>query len=228
MQPNESSDMVILLSFVNFISIFLIDYNYASLFLYLNSLSINYIIFKDFYFEIKNKYSNINFLLMPNYYPSNRTINKYILYTNCSIIISAVHYIAIDFWMNDYNGFIMTPSQYFITLVCISLISIVCVLFFICLSIYLVYIALSNMIDIIKQIITNYIYNKSLLYFPTNNDITYYCWICDKELNNNKVLKKLNCPCQECFHPDCIDKYLGLYDNYCRNNHKIAKYNHIV
>ena len=134
MQLNDSSDMVILLSVINFISLFVIEYNYSSLFLYLNSLSINYIIFKDFYFEIKNKYSNINFILMPNYYPSNRTINKYILYTNCGIIISAVHYISIDFWMNDYNGFIMIPSQYFITLICISLISIISVLFFISLS----------------------------------------------------------------------------------------------
>ncbi len=228
MHLKDSNDMVILLSFLNIITLFVIDYNWSSLFLYLNSLSINYIIFKDFYFEIKHKYSNINFVLMPNFYPSNRTLNKYILYTNCGIIISGVHYISIDFWMNHFKGFNIISSEYFTTLICFSFITTICGLLFISLSIYLIYLALSNTAEIFKQIIINYINKKSLLYFPTNNNNSYCCWICDKELNNNKTLKKLNCPCQEYFHPDCIDKYLGLYDNYCRNNHKIAKYNHIV
>ncbi len=228
MHFKDSNDMVILLSFINIITLFVIDYNYSSLFLYLNSLSINYIIFKDFYFEIKHKYSNINFVLMPNYYPSNRTLNKYILYSNCGIIISGVHYISVDFWMNEFKGFNIISSQYITTLICFSFISTISVSLFISLSVYLVYLALSNTADLFKQVITNYINNKSLLYIPSNNDIVYCCWVCDKELNNNKILKKLNCPCQEYFHPDCIDKYLGLYDNYCRNNHKIAKYKHIV
>ena len=42
----------------------------------------------------------------------------------------------------------------------------------------------------------------------------------------NKMIKKLNCPCNEHFHPECIDKYLNLYNNYCRGGHKISKYEH--
>jgi len=69
---------------------------------------------------------------------------------------------------------------------------------------------------------------KPLLYKQKHNDVEYYCWICDKMLSKNKTLKKLNCPCQELFHPECIDNYLGLYKNYCRNGHKIAKFEHTV
>ncbi len=228
MQITNSCDMVILLSVINFITIFIMDYTYISLFLYFNAICINYIIFKDFYFEIKNKYSNINFILMPNYYPSNRTINKYILHTNCGILISGVNYICVDFWMNDFDGFVIISYKYFMTLFSISFMTAVCVLLFISLSVYFVYIVMSFLVDKLKQTMTNYINNKPLLYSSSNNEIGCECWICYKELSNTKTLKKLNCPCQEYFHPDCIDKYLGLYDNYCRNNHKIAKYNHIV
>jgi hypothetical protein len=59
--------------------------------------------YKDLYFEIKNKYSNINFILMPNFYPSNRTYNKCIWYTNTIFIYSGIILYCYDFWMNKYN-----------------------------------------------------------------------------------------------------------------------------
>jgi len=94
----------ILLSFINILSLFMIDYSYGSLIIYFNSISMNYILYKDFYFEIKNKYSNINFIFLPKYYPSNRTFNKYLLYTNISFIFSGIILLTIDFWLNNYNG----------------------------------------------------------------------------------------------------------------------------
>ena len=224
----EYNNVFILLSFINIISIFVMNYNYVSLFVYLNSLSLNYIMFKNFYFEIKNKYSNINFLLMPNYYPSNRNINKFFWYTNIMFIFSGLSFICIKFWMNEYEGMNITSYEYFASLIIIGILSILNGL----VSFLVLSYSCSNLLVILfdntKQIISNYINKKSLLYFPENEDNNYYCWICDKNLSKLKTLKKLNCPCQEYFHPDCIDKYLGLYNNYCKAGHKIAKYEHTV
>lgn len=197
------------------------DYSYISFFLFLNSISINYIMYKDISFGHKYKYSNINFELMPNYYPSNRTLTKYIKYINISCIYTGLSLYCIDFWINHYNYNIIKLS--IITI--ISLINALVILF---LCIYSVILVSLFIVDIIKQIMNNYINEKPLLYFPSNQYIEYYCWVCNRPLNKYKTLKKLNCPCKEYFHPDCIDKYLGLYGNYCKNNHKIIKYEHNV
>ncbi len=224
----QYNNLFILLIFINSITICIMDYNYISIFLYLNSISINYILYKDFYFEIKHKYSNINFVLMPNYYPSNRTINKFILYTNIFIIYSGLLFICIDFWINKYEGMNITSYKYFISLLSISTISILSFLIIFLSTIYSLYVLFVQLLNNINQILNNYINNKNLLYFPNNYEPRYYCWICNRSLNKLNILKKLNCPCKEYFHPDCIDKYLGLYNNYCKNNHKISKYEHTV
>ena len=69
----------IMVSIINVIALSIIDFSYLSLLMYLNSLNLNYILYKDVKFEKKYKYSNINFLFSPNYYPSNRTFNKYLI-----------------------------------------------------------------------------------------------------------------------------------------------------
>jgi len=220
----EYNHVFILLLIVNISAIFIMDYTYISLFIYFNSISINYIMYKDLYFEIKYKYSNINFVLMPNYYPSNRTFYKYIKYINISFIYTGLSFYCIDFWINHH----FINDENFIKSFSITILSIINVLIVLFLTIYTLVLFLSLVVDSIKQIMSNYINNRSLLYFPDNEYVEYYCWVCDRSLNKFKTLKKLNCPCKEYFHPDCIDKYLGLYGNYCKNNHRIAKYEHAV
>ena len=224
----DYNNIFILLSIINIIIPFLINYScYFSLFLYCNTISFNYIMYKDFYFEMKNKYSNINFILMPNYYPSNRTYNKIIWYINILFIYSSVLLYCFDFWINHYNGFNNNTFNYMFTLTFISFISILNVILGLLLVVYSSIILSSFILDRFKLMTFNYL-NKQPLFYKKQEEPCYICWVCDRILSKNKTLKKLNCPCQEYFHPDCIDKYLGLYDNYCRDGHKIAKYNHIV
>ncbi len=217
----------IIVAIVNFISLFIINHNYFSLFVYLNSISLNYILYKDFYFEIKHKYSNINFIFLPNYYPSNRTINKYTIFTNITIIYVNVIILCYDFWLNNFIGFKYESFYYLFSLFIFSFSSSIIILGNILILSYGIFLVSSYLSNVFKQIIFNYENDKPLFSSIKNNDI-YYCWICQKMLSKHKTLKKLNCPCQEYFHPDCIDKYLGLYDNYCKNGHKIAKFEHTV
>jgi len=206
----------IFLSLINVILLFIIDYSYISLLIYLNSISLNYILYKDFKFEIKNKYSNINFIFLPNYYPSNRTFNKYIMLTNVSIIYSLLVILSIDFWLNQYKGIKNESYIYIFTLMLFSFITTLLVITKAILLTYSIYNIGSKLINYINKIPLK------------EHDLEYYCWVCEKRLSKYKTLKKLNCPCQELFHPECIDNYLGLYNNYCRNGHRIAKFEHTV
>ena len=207
------NNVFILISFTNIISLFIIDYSYISLIIYFNSLSLNYILYKDFYFEIKNKYSNINFIFLQNYYPSNRTFNKLIMFTNISFIFSGLILLVIDFWLNKFNGFKNESFNYIISLAVFSFITTLLVITKSILLTYCIYIIMSNLILFTKQLIVNYMNEQPLLYKQKHYDVEHYCWVCNKILSKHKTLKKLNCPCQELFHPDCIDNYLGLYNN---------------
>ena len=103
MQYHTSSDynqLFILVSLINIFFAFIINYNEIfSLFLYINSLSINYIIYRDIYFEIKNYNSRINFTIMPKYYPSYRNITKLIWFLNFISIFICTTKLCYDFWI---------------------------------------------------------------------------------------------------------------------------------
>jgi hypothetical protein len=213
-----NKNLFILVSIINSISLFMIDYSYLSLFIYLNSLSLNYILYKDIKFEIKNKYSNINFLFLPNYYPSNRTFNKYLIIINSSVIYIGSILLCCDYWLNNYKGIKNESYKYIFTLMIFSFITTFIVFANIILLTYSMWVFLYSLLYNYK--------NKKALFAIDHVENYYYCWVCDKILSKNKTLKKLNCPCQEYFHPDCINNYLSLYNNYCRNGHKIAKYEH--
>jgi hypothetical protein len=183
--------------------------------------------YKDFYFEMKNKYANINFIIMPNYYPSNRTYNKITWYINISCIYSTLITYCIIFWINDYKGIYYDLYEYMFLFSFISFMSLANILIMIIIFTYSILIISSYILNKIKLATFNYM-NHQPLFYNKIEDPVYVCWICETVLSKHKTLKKLNCPCQEYFHPDCIDKYLGLYNNYCRDGHRIAKYNHIV
>ncbi len=227
---NDYSKFLIFTTIINFIFIFFINYNYVLLFIYLNSLSINLIIFNDIYFEIKHTNYRINFNIMPKYYPSYRKFLKTLYNINSICIFYGFSKICYDFWMNDFEDFVTFNKTYDYTIKLILITIITNILSVISLIIIMHFSIkyLSFLIDTIQVIIFNYS-NERPLFSNINKQNDYYiCWICEKNISKYKVVKKLNCPCQEHFHPDCIDKYLSIYNNYCRVGHRIAKYEHTV
>ena len=221
------NQLFILVSLINILFFFVIDYNnYTALFMYFNSLSINYIIYKDIYFEIKNYRSNINFMIMPKFYPSYRNLTKYIWFLNSLSIFMCTIKLCCDFWLYHFEGFTFNkPINYSISLVIITLTSniVACI----CIIIFAHYLLsyLNVVHKYLKQIMFNYINNQPLIN-KDNEHKELICWVCDRTLNKSIILKKLICPCNEYFHPECIDKYLNIYNNLCRAGHKIGKYEH--
>ena len=223
----DYSKIFILSTFINTIIIFFINTHFLSLFIYLNSISLNLIMFYDIYFQTKHKYTN--FEIMHKFYPSNRKYINALWNINIISIILGTAYYCYEYWTNQFIDFNFINKSYeyiyktiFITSIStfISLITFIGMLYY---STKLI----TNILEISKIIMFNYINEKPLflnLYYE--ND--YICWICDKSISKYKLVKKLNCPCQEYFHPDCIDKYLVIHKNYCRREHKIAKYEHTV
>ena len=207
--------------------IFIIDINLSLLYIYLNLISLNLIMFYDTYFQMKNKY--FNFEIIPKLYPSNRKYINTLWDFNIISIIFGTAYICYEYWTNQFIDFIFINKSYEYIYKTIFITSISIFISFITLIGILYYAAklISNLMDISKIIMFNYINEKPLLSNLHYED-DYICWICEKNISKYKLVKKLNCPCQEHFHPDCIDKYLVLYKNYCRGGHKIAKYEHTV
>ena len=185
--------------------------------------------FNDIYFEIKHNCSHINFSLMPKYYPSFRKYLNIIWNINSISIILGLLYICYDFWINWFDGFIFYEKsyKYIFELIIITtatnlilILSIVSLIHFSIKFTTLTY-------NIFRKFLFNFINEQPLLdNIITNEEKINSCWICDRDLNKHKMLKKLSCPCNEYFHPECIDKYLNLYNNYCRAQHKISKYEH--
>jgi hypothetical protein len=134
-----------------------------------------------------------------------------------------------NFWINWFDGFIFYEKsyKYIFELIIITtatnlilILSIVSLIHFSIKFTTLTY-------NIFRKFLFNFINEQPLLdNIITNEEKINSCWICDRDLNKHKMLKKLSCPCNEYFHPECIDKYLNLYNNYCRAQHKISKYEH--
>ncbi len=179
---------------------------------------------------MKHKKFHINFSIIPKYYPSYRTFLNTLYYINCISIFCGVSKICYNFWMNEFIDFTTfnKSNEYTIKLTLITTISNILGLILLLSLIHFSIKYVSLFLDTIKIVMFNYINEQPLFYNVIKENDYYYCWICEKNINKYKVVKKLNCPCQEHFHPDCIDKYLGLYNNYCRKGHRIAKYEHTV
>ena len=220
MQYNfDYSKKLILLTFINIFIIFIIDIKFSSLFIYLNLISVNLIMFYDIYFQMKHKY--VNFEIMNKFYPSNRKYINALLDINIVSIIFGTAYLCYEYWTTQFINFIFINKSYkyiyktiFITFIT-TFVSLITFIGFLYYSTKLI----TNLLDI---------FNEKPLFSNLQYEDYYICWICEKNISKYKILKKLNCPCQEHFHPDCIDKYLILYKNYCRGGHKIAKYEHTV
>lgn len=225
---NDYCKVSILASVVNIIMFLFIQFDYSFLLIYFNSICLNLIMFYDIYFEMK--YHRINFEINSKYYPSNRKYLKMLWNFNILSIIGGSSYICYNFWINTFNGFTFTnrTSDYIISLIVITSISNIIVYVSLITFLYYSIIFFSNLMDTIKMIMFNYVNQMPLLYNIKKEDDLKNCWICNKSISKHKIVKKLNCPCQEHFHPDCIDNYLGIYNNYCRSGHKIAKYEHTV
>jgi hypothetical protein len=185
--------------------------------------------FNDIYFEMKHKNYRINFNIMPKYYPSYRKILNTLYYTNCIGIFCGISNICYDFWINEYIDFITfdKSNEYTIKLILITIITNILSVILLIVTIYFSIKYVSIFLETMKIVMFNYI-NEQPLFYNVTKEADYYCWICEKNISKYKVVKKLNCPCQEHFHPDCIDKYLNLYNNNCRAGHRIAKYEHTV
>ena len=142
--------------------------------------------------------------------------------------ILALCFFCFDFWLFHFEGFTFNkPINYNISLVIITLTSnlVACICIIIIVHYILSFVNLLH--KYLKQIMFNYINNQPFI--NTNKDNEHkdlICWICDRTLNKSIILKKLICPCNEYYHPECIDKYLNIYNNCCRAGHKIAKYEH--
>ncbi len=219
----------ILTTFTNILYLYFINYNSISSFVYLNSLSINLIMFNDIYFEIKHKNYRINFNIMPKYYPSYRKFFNNLYYINSICIFGGISKICYDFWMNEFIDFITfnKPYEHTIKLIVITIMTNILSIILLIITIHFSIKYVSLFLETMKIVIFNYI-NEQPLFYNVTKEEDYYCWVCEKNISKYKVVKKLNCPCQEHFHPDCIDKYLNLYNNYCRAGHRIAKYEHTV
>jgi hypothetical protein len=206
----------------------IMDYDALFFFIILNSLSLNLILLNDIYFESKNHSSHINFNFVPKFYPSFRKSFTILWYFNIISLISSIIYTCISFWINNFDGFTIIDKsiQYIIVLIIITTITNIIIIIGITLLIYysIKYISIIN--KIIKNLLFNFINNQPLMDNIINKYDIDYCWICDKKFNKHKIIKKLSCPCNEYFHPECIDKYLSIHKNYCRAGHKIAKYEH--
>ncbi len=101
------SILIIISSIVNILQFYNIELtlNVSNLMLFCISIStsiFNYIIFNDLHFEIKN---NLNLYLYPNYYPSNKKINQYILIANSFVFFISSSFYIYYYWINmDYNN----------------------------------------------------------------------------------------------------------------------------
>ena len=186
--------------------------------------------FYDIYFESKHKNYRINFNIMQKYYQSYRTFFNTLYYVNFVGIFCGVYKICYDFWMNDFIDFITFNKsfEYNMKLTIFTTISNVLGLIILVSVVHFSIKYISLFVKFMKIVIFNYINEQPLFYNVIKENDYYYCWICEKNVSKLKIVKKLNCPCQEHFHPDCIDKYLSLYNNYCRKGHRIAKYEHTV
>jgi hypothetical protein len=217
----DYSKIFILLTFVNIFITFIIYTNFILLFIYLNSISLNLIMFYDIYFQMK--YKHINFEIMHTFYPSCRKYINALFEFNSASIIFGTAYFCYEYWTTEFIDFIFInkSNEYIYKTIFITSI-----------SIFVSLITLIGALYYSTKLITNIfdIFNEKPLFFNDHYEdkYNYICWICNKSISKYKIVKKLNCPCQEHFHPDCIDKYLVLYKNYCRGGHKIAKYEHTV
>ena len=106
----DYSKIFILLTFVNIFIIFNIDTNFSSLFIYLNSISLNLIMINDIYFQMKHKH--INFEIMHTFYPSSRKYINALFKINFASIIFGTAYFCYEYWNIQFIDFIFINKSY--------------------------------------------------------------------------------------------------------------------
>jgi hypothetical protein len=186
---------------------------------------------KDINFEIKNHYSRINFDIMFKFYPSHRNNFKIIWSINSLCIFIGTILTCYNFWVKEFDDFtiINKSFSYIFSLIIITVATNVLAIISFIAIMYYSWNSMVIIFNIYRIIAFNFENNKPLLLSykdAFNSNKKFICWICDQSLNKLKTIKKLNCPCNELYHPECIDKYLQLHNNNCRAGHKIAKYDH--
>jgi hypothetical protein len=209
-------------------------YNYSYNLICLSLGIFNCIIFNDIYFRIKY-IKQINHLPL-NFYPSNRSFIKYIWYSTSIVFLLSSFYYCLHFWNNEFN--VIYDSSNHETKCIIFLKTFIIVLMSILLIGILTY-TIMNIVSfiisscslILQQIIYNYsrdynLFSNILTVYKYNIKAEHQCWLCEKTMVNHKNIRKLNCTCNQSFHPECIEIYLSMYNNYCRNDHLISKFEH--
>ena len=222
----NNSILIIISSVINIFEFYNIELtlNIANLMLICISISTsiyNYIIFNDLYFEIKN---NLNLYSYPNYYPSNKTINQYILIVNSFVfMISSILYIS-NYWMiMDYY------DTNFINIFCMSTFTLFIIVFLIIIVYYAIIEIFTFASLLINHMLFNYTHDLPLLANIKDifkNDKS--CWVCNKILLKTEYTTQLHCPCNKLFHSKCIERYLILHKSICPNGHRIMKFKNEV
>ncbi len=236
----KDSTQFFIITFISNIILFLgmdIKYNSYSISYNLICLSmfvINCIIFNDIYFRIK--YIKTIKHLPLNFYPSSKSIIRKIWYISFSIFLVSSSYYCLYFWMNEFK-LLDTTNNYemnciiFVKTFIISIISIFLMTYVYYSVMKIVTFCISSCSLLLQQIIYNYsrgygLFSNILTVYKYSIKLEHRCWLCGYTMETNKNVRKLNCPCNESFHPQCIETYLGMHNNHCKKGHMITKFEH--
>jgi hypothetical protein len=231
----DYTQFFILTCICNIILVIYIDmklnlYSYSYNLICLSFFILNCIIFNDIYFRIK--YIKTIKHLPLNFYPSNRGFIKYIWYMTLSVFMVSTLYYCFHFWLNEFylsnNGteYITFIKTFIIVLTSIFLLTI---LYYTIIKVISFCVYSSSLI--LQQIIYNYsrgyhIFANILTVYKYSIKAEHTCWLCGNTMVTHKKVRQLNCKCNESFHPECIEIYLGMHNNYCKNGHLISKFEH--
>lgn len=206
-------------------------YSYSYNMICLSISIFNCIIFNDIYFRIKY-IKTINHLPL-NFYPSNKSFIKYIWYITTSVFLISSSYYCLNFWINEFQVLENNNSKsiIFIRTFSIVLLSIFLTTISFYTIIKIITVTMSSLSLILQQIIYNYskdynLFANILTVYKYNIKEEHKCWLCGNTMEPHKIIRKLNCSCNEIFHPKCIETYLGMHNNQCRNGHNISKFEH--
>ena len=177
----------------------------------------NCILINDIKFHFKHLKKN--FSLTSKFYPSSKYFIQIIWKTNtCLFVISSLVY---TYYNDNKNYTIKSILTLFFSV--LSIIYIYYVIIKYCIKLYIFF---KNSLNQMK-----YNYEKEYPLFANVMKINkidnyMYCGLCNQPFNQNQLIKKVNCDCNNYFHGYCIDTYMGMYNNICFCGHIIRKYEH--
>lgn len=240
MNTTKDSTQFFIITFIsNIILCFGMDMNYNSYSMAYNLVClsmfiINCIIFNDIYFRIKN-IKTIKYLPL-NFYPSNKSIIRKIWYFASSLFLVSSSYCCLYFWRNEFKMLDTTNNYEMNSIIFVKTFIIsITTIFLMTYVYYCVMKAMTFCISSCSLLLQQMIYNYSRGYGIFSNILTVYkysiklehkCWLCGNTMDTHKNIRKLTCACNESFHLECIEAYLGLHSNRCKNGHNITKFEH--